>query len=359
MYFHPANAMKRVGSLVPISAGMPVELQPRHSLMVPRVTAERAWRMTRPQTLAERMDLTTQPVWFKRKSELYTPYWVTPEYRQRFRDNPRSQLSHPRQIYKPYWMENKRGSLIQRPYLGIHPASHVLFHLGTDDLDGLGKGFHPFKAITRAVHFTPSSFKLKNIMGAIGSVTATTATFGLGPLLAPKVFSANSKTMQTVGMATTAIAVVAGAVVLGPALAPGLGSMLSSAATMAGKVVTGMTGFMGAFNRQSPERQQELSNQLSPQQIADIEAGRLSIDQVGTPQVTPAGSSFIPMAPSSSDWSGSRYTPGAGTSEDLGPDGQPGSKRVEASMFGDLSPTMLLVLGVSIVVPILLSRGKK
>ena len=150
MYFHNSNAVKRATSLVSVSRGMPKELQPRFPLLVPRVSARRARAMTAEQTLKDQLDPATQPVWFQRHSGLYTPYWSTDEYQARFKKDPAKQLTHPRQIFVPYWMNDKRGNMIQRPHLGNHTASRVLFTIG-DDTDGLGKGFKPFKAVTRFV----------------------------------------------------------------------------------------------------------------------------------------------------------------------------------------------------------------
>ena len=147
--------------------------------------------------------------------------------------------------------------------------------------DELGFRFRPFKAVRRFTKITKSSFKLKNIMGALGSFTGTVLTGGLGPIIAPKVFSANSKTMQTLGMAVTAIAVVAGAVVLGPAIAASLGPMMSSAAGIVGKSVTSMTTFTKAFNFLSPAKRQQMASELTPQQIADVETGKASLTEQG------------------------------------------------------------------------------
>lgn len=146
----------------------------------------------------------------------------------------------------------------------------------------LGKfRFRPGKALKRFTKITPSSFKLKNIMGALGSLTATVATGGLGPIIAPKVFSASSSTMKTLGMAVTAIAVVAGGVVLGPAIAASLGPMLSSAAGILGKAVTGMGVFTKAFNMLSPGKREQMASELTPQQIADVEVGKAQLTEQG------------------------------------------------------------------------------
>ncbi|MEM0272921.1 MAG: hypothetical protein QW514_10310, partial [Thermoprotei archaeon] len=78
----------------------------------------------------------------------------------------------------------------------------VVYKRRVVDDDGLGffKRFRPFKAIKRAFTFKKTSFRPKNIFGAIGSVGANIATFGAASTFAPKVFSANSKVMRKVGM---------------------------------------------------------------------------------------------------------------------------------------------------------------
>lgn len=145
----------------------------------------------------------------------------------------------------------------------------------------LGFRFRPFKALQRATKITKTSFQPKKIFGAIGSIVSTVATGGLGPIIAPKVFSASSKTMRALGMAASAIALVAGAVVLGPAIAAALGPMMSSAAAMAGKAVGGMQVFTKAFNMLSPGKRQQIAGELTPQQIADVELGKAQLTEQG------------------------------------------------------------------------------
>lgn len=97
---------------------------------------------------------------------------------------------------------------------------------------GLGEdlsGFHIGKMFKNLVKITPRSFQPKNIFGAIGSAAAFTSTMGMSSALAPKLFSAHSKTMKIAGMA---VAAVAGTVLTGGALAtafPALGAGIASA----------------------------------------------------------------------------------------------------------------------------------
>lgn len=146
---------------------------------------------------------------------------------------------------------------------------------------GLGFRFRPFKALQRATKITKTSFQPKKIFGAIGSLAANIATFGAASIIAPKVFSANSKTMKMLGMAVSAIALVAGAVVLGPAIAGALGPMFTSAAGMAGKAVGGMQVFTKAFNMLSPGKRVQLASQLTPREIADVELGKAQLTEQG------------------------------------------------------------------------------
>jgi type II secretory pathway pseudopilin PulG len=85
---------------------------------------------------------------------------------------------------------------------------------------GLGAvdGFDVGKMFTRMFKFTPNSFKMSNIMGAVGSVVSNFGTFGLASALAPKTFGAHSTTMKQVGMGVTAAAAAAGAYYGGSAL---------------------------------------------------------------------------------------------------------------------------------------------
>lgn len=326
----------------------------RKPLVVNRASYVRAQENLMFQPMKTRIDPARKPVWFRTKSELYVPYWNNPEYLKRDGRDPMAMKSD--LIYQPYWMTNKsRTRLIQRPQLWVKPKSEVLHHLGTDESDGLGKGFNPIKAITRAVHFTPTSFQPKKLFGALGSLTATVATGGLGPIIAPKVFSASSKTMKQLGMATTAIAVVAGGVVLGPAIAASLGPMLSSAAGMLGKAVTGMSVFTKAFSMLSPQARQQQASQLTPQQIADIESGRAQLTNQGVvyPQTQPPGSLMVQGQPGNVP-----YQPPS--QFDFGPSVSQPTGVAEAGILGGMSPVVLgLMIGVPLLVQFMMKGSEK
>jgi hypothetical protein len=228
----------------------------------------------------------------------------------------------------------------------------------------LGKfSFRPGKALKRVAHITPKSFTVKRILGAVGSFTATVMTGGLGPIIAPKIVSANSKGMQILGGVTTAIAVAAGAVILGPAIAASLGPTLSSASGMLGKGVETLTGFFGAFNKLSPAQQQQQAGSLTAQQIADVEQGRATFDpntgaltygnQGAMPGSLMVQGQNVPLAP---------WQPSGSPASDFGPPtGQPGetTEPVQAGMLGGLSPIALgLMIGVPLLMQFLTKKGR-
>jgi hypothetical protein len=97
----------------------------------------------------------------------------------------------------------------------------------TDEDGNLGFSFNIGKMFKRLTKVTKTSFRPKNIFGAIGSGAANFVTFGAASAIAPKVFSAHSKTMRQVGMGVSAAALAAGTVVTAGALAPALGGMLT------------------------------------------------------------------------------------------------------------------------------------
>lgn len=324
----------------------------RKPLFVSKATYERAKATLAPQSMGDLINPARRPVWFRTKAGLDVPYWNAPGFKDRDPMAPKSGL-----IYEPYWMTNKsRARLIQRPKLELKPKSQVLWHPATDEEDGLGKGFNPVKAVKRLVKITPTSFQPKKILGALGSITATVATGGLGPIIAPGIVSANSKAMKILGGVTTAIGVAAGAVILGPVIAPTLGPILSSAAGLVGKTVTGLTGFMGVFNKLKPQQQQQAAQSLTAQQIADIEQGRATLDP-NTGQLIyfgqQPGSLMVQGQPSAMPWQP------APSPMDFGPPVSQGGGVAEAGMFGGLSPMMLgLMIGVPLVIQLLLKERK-
>ena len=125
---------------------------------------------------------------------------------------------------------------------------------------------------SRMVHFTPRSFQPKNILGAVASGTLGVMSLGLTSALAPKLFSAHSKTMQTVGK----IGAIVGGTIAGgvgiSAVAPGLLPTIGSGAmnifggaggllkTIGGGVL-GMFGGGGGGGQQPPQQVQDMGPQ--------------------------------------------------------------------------------------------------
>lgn len=103
------------------------------------------------------------------------------------------------------------------------------------EVDGL---FNIGKMFTRMFTFTPSSFQLKNIAGAIGSVVTTVGSGGL-IALAPKIQSAKSSVSKGVGYGTMAAAAATGLYFGGSALltaggggVPAVGTAASGSSTI-------------------------------------------------------------------------------------------------------------------------------
>lgn len=99
---------------------------------------------------------------------------------------------------------------------------------GLGEVDGL---FNIGKMFTRMFTFTPSSFQLKNIAGAVGSVVTTVGTGGL-IAFAPKIQSAKSSVSKGVGYGTMAAAAAVGAYYGGSALLSSVGGSGSGAAAL-------------------------------------------------------------------------------------------------------------------------------
>lgn len=187
----------------------------------------------------------------------------------------------------------------------------------------------------RMVKFTPKSFTPKNIMKGFVNTTLTTATGGLYQVL-PKNLK---KAVYDVGK--VAVPVIAGgvlAVTAGPAVMGILGPKLAAAGSLLGKgAMAGATvggQVLGLLNKLPQNKQAEVSQRLSPEDIAYME-------QYG--QIPPhlkgyfdsmAQQTFNPPAPQVA----SPYTPFAPMGETPAP--------VEAGMLGGMDTNMLLLIGV-------------
>jgi hypothetical protein len=136
----------------------------------------------------------------------------------------------------------------------------VVNGVGLGELDGM---FNIGKMFTRMFTFTPSSFKLKNIAGTIGSAVTTIGTGGIANIASEvlgssglKVVkggftSSHSKPMQYVGYGTMAAAAAAGAYYGGSALlsksgvASGAGTTAGALPVGTGTVLAASTGTTG------------------------------------------------------------------------------------------------------------------
>lgn len=128
-----------------------------------------------------------------------------------------------------------RQRVQKRMYLASE--RQVVNGVGLGEVDGL---FNIGKMFSRLTHFTPRSFQLKNIAGALGSFTAFTATGGLSSL-APKLTGAHSTLMKDLGYGVAAVGAVVGGVVAAPMIGGALG-IGGTAATGTGLIGTAAAG---------------------------------------------------------------------------------------------------------------------
>lgn len=147
-------------------------------------------------------------------------------------------------------MRNSRPRRMQRR-MYLPSERQVVNGVGLGDVDGM---FNIGKMFTRMFTFTPSSFKMKNIAGAIGSVATTISTGGIanvvsefaGPsglkLTKGTITGAHSKPMQYVGYGTMAAAAAAGLYFGGGAAISALKSGGTVAATAGGAGTAATTG---------------------------------------------------------------------------------------------------------------------
>lgn len=242
---------------------------------------------------------------------------------------------------------------------------------------GLGEdlsGFNIGKMFKNFIHITPRSFQPKNILGAVASGTIGVMTLGMSSALAPKLFSAHSKTMMTVGKVG---AIVGGTIVGGVALsaaAPGLLTTIGSGAmnlfsgaggllkTFGGGLMNMFGGRGGGGGGQSAPYEQPYNTQQYPQvgqqQYYDpIAAYNANVAaSAGAPLGPVGGGTYSSMPdPSQADYqqqgtelqspdkynlqdpAGSMIDPKTGQIIKIQP--------IQAGMFPDLSTTTWLVIG--------------
>lgn len=273
--------------------------------------------------------------------------------------------------------------------------------------DGLGdlEGFNIGKMFKRMVTVNKNSFKMRNIMGTIGSVVGTIATGGLGPALAPKTFSAHSSAMVVTGSMiggggilpsiapkafgltskeagivrgiTGAAAAIAGGVMFAPAIGgavTGSGGMFSTIMGGAGKLLGGMFGGKGGGGQQPQEQidsqpvvmypqQQYVMPPQGPQAPYGIAA---PVSSQLSPMTFPTmggggGEGYSGYSPDTDLRMDSPYSALTDTESTIDPiTGLPKPKYQEASMIPEMSTQSWLVLGgVTLVGWYLLSDDKK
>ena len=155
-------------------------------------------------------------------------------------------VQHPRRqrVQRGMYSPIDRG-VVSNARVGNVGGRYVYTGLG--EVDGLfnNRLFNIGKMFTRMFTFKPSSFQLKNIAGAVGSVVTTMGTGGL-IAFAPKIQSAKSSVSKGVGYGTMAVAAAAGIAyggyaLLGPATGV-VGGTTGAALTTAPAIGTAASG---------------------------------------------------------------------------------------------------------------------
>jgi len=238
---------------------------------------------------------------------------------------------------------------------------------------GLGEleGFKPKKAFKRLIKVKKSSFKLKNIMGAVGSATMFTASGGLSTL-APKLTGAHSKLSRIVGIGATAVAAVAGAVVAAPLIAPLLPSMAGGGGFFSGAgsfLASGGSGLMSMFTGggkgiapQQPTEYPPGYAPVYPQQQeyygSNVPVGE-QLSQTVFPTMAGGGSQGTYGPYPNNMQIGSPYTPLADDSLQIDPATGQLMLPQQASMIPDLSMTTWLMISGATVAGWYLMSGSK
>jgi len=184
----------------------------------------------------------------------------------------------------------------------------------------------------RMVKFTPKSFTPGNIYKGFVNTALTTMTGGIYQVLPKNI----KQTVYNVGK--VAIPVVAGGVLAytaGPAIWGVIGPKITAAAGMLGKVATTVGGqLFSVLNRLPQAQQAQVAQQLTPQQIAQIEQGYIS-PEVQAMMNQAAQAAYYPPAPPMS------------MEQAYGP--QPGMEPTQAGMMGGGDNTILIFIGLSAV----------
>lgn len=124
------------------------------------------------------------------------------------------------------------------------------------------------KMFKRMVKFTPKSFRPANIFRAATSASLTLATGGLYQALPSKL----KKGIENVGAAVIPYALgAAAAIAVGPAVIGFIGPKLMGAASLIGKGISAGGTFLSFLGKLGPSQQQQVAEQISPEQIAAME----------------------------------------------------------------------------------------
>lgn len=164
--------------------------------------------------------------------------------------------------------------------LGLLPQFWYVMYVGNhirklQRPNRMGFSFDPIGAVERLFTFTPDSFKLDNIMGALGSFTGNVLTGFTGSIIAPEIFSAHSDYMKTLGKATIAV----GAAAVGAGLGGGLFGTLATKLTSAASLLSGagldqlksFGKFLGFFDALPQAGKEVIQKVATPEQIAHME----------------------------------------------------------------------------------------
>lgn len=216
-------------------------------------------------------------------------------------------------------------------------------YLGEDEtayyvVDELGFFKKIGKMFSRAVKITPKSFRPGNIFKAVTNVALTTATAGGYQFLPSKV----KKSIENIGK--IAVPIIGGgilAAVAGPAVISVLGPKLAMAGSILGKSASSIgSRVFGFMSNLGPAQQAQVAEQITPQQIAQIEqTGNVPPDLTALFNQLQRQSIMPPAPPP-------LY---AMPPPPVSPEGEPGAPVAEAGMLGGMGPGVMVFLGLSVV----------
>lgn len=215
----------------------------------------------------------------------------------------------------------------------------------------LGGMFNIGKMFKRMVKFTPSSFKLKNIAGALGSATAFLATGGIanavaeiaGPsglkLTKGTITGAHSQAMQITGYAVAAGAALVGGVMLGPSIIAMVGPKLAAAGALLGKAGGSIGGSLfSLLGKFVGGKQADVAQRITPEEIAYMERNGGAIPPSLMPYLDQAAAQSLPIM-QAPNGAASLYDPSASYGT-----GEPAP--VEAGFLDGLDSKTVMLIGI-------------